>query len=383
LAYLFWLSVVLIIYIYAGYPVMLLCLAAVIRRKTKTADSVACLPAVTMIIAAHNEEQVISLKLENCLSLDYPREKLELIVVSDKSTDRTEEIVAQYSKEKLQLLRTEARLGKTAAQNAAVRQATGKILVFSDANAIWEKSALKRLVLPFADPGIGYACGQLKYVNTRDGVVGYSEGLYWRYEILMRKLESLTGSITAGNGAIYAVRAADYHYFANDESHDFEFPRYINAKSQRAIYIEAAVAYEKTGSTTGDEFKRKTRMMARVWGSLFKHPGALSPFRHGIIYAWKFISHRLLRYLAVIPLLAAFAASIVLFTTALIYQLLLSAQIGFYSLALIGAVFKFRSKLVYIPYYFCLFNLSSIVGMVKSLCGSTPAHWEKAGSTRT
>lgn len=383
LEYLFWLSAIYIFYIYAGYPAILFCLTAVMHRKSNAPDGVENLPFVSFIIAAHNEEKVIRSKLENCLALDYPREKLEFIVISDQSNDRTEEIAAGFATEKICLLRTETRLGKTGAQNMAVRQAIGEILVFSDANALWDNGALRALVAPFADPGVGYACGCLRYVNTRDGVVGYSEGLYWRYEIFLRRLESATGSITAGNGAIYAVRAENYHYFANDESHDFEFPHYINTKSLRAIYVESAIACEKTGSTTGDEFKRKTRMMARVWGSIFRHSGALSPFRNGIIYTWKFISHRLLRYLAVIPLVTAFSAGMVLFPTAVIYQFLLSAQIGFYALALLGAIFQFRAKIVYIPYYFCLFNFTSIVGVVKALCGSTPAHWEKAGSTRT
>jgi cellulose synthase/poly-beta-1,6-N-acetylglucosamine synthase-like glycosyltransferase len=380
--YLFWLSIIFIFYVYAGYPAVLLLLGKIINKKSKVNDINENLPFVSFIIAAHNEEKVIGNKLENCLALDYPHEKLEIIVVSDQSNDRTEEIVAGFASENIHLLKTERRLGKTGAQNLAVRQATGEILVFSDANALWEKGALKALVAPFAIPGVGYVCGRLRYVNTRDGIVGYSEGLYWRYEIFLRKLESATGSITAGNGAIYAVRANNYHYFANDESHDFEFPRHLNTRSLSAVYVEDAIAYEKTGSTTGDEFKRKTRMMARVWGSIFRHPGALNPFSNGIFYTWKFTSHRLMRYLATVLLCIAFASNIILFSTSTIYQVLLLVQTGFYSLALAGAIFQLKPKIFYIPFYFCLFNYASMVGMVKSLLGSTPAYWDKAESTR-
>lgn len=380
--YLFWLSVIFIFYVYAGYPAILLCLAAVLDRKNKACDSVEYLPFISFIIAAHNEEQVIKNKLVNCLALDYPREKLEFFVVSDQSNDRTEEIVGEFSNEQIILLRTEGRLGKTGAQNTAVRQAAGEVLVFSDANSLWENGALRALVTPFADPRVGYVCGRLRYTNTRDAVAGYSESLYWRYEIFLRRLESATGSITAGNGAIYAVRTDNYHYFANDESHDFEFPRYIINLSQKAIYVADAVAYEKAGSTSADEYKRKTRMMARVWGSIFRHPGALNPFYNGIFYTWKFTSHRLLRYLAPLPLGIAFGSGVNLFPTNIIYQALLSIQIGFYALALAGAVYQLKPRLFYIPYYFCLFNLSSIVGMAKSLSGFTPSYWEKAESTR-
>lgn len=382
LEYLFWFSVIYIFYVYAGYPAILLCLAAVLDRKNIAYGSVEQLPFVSFIIAAHNEEQVIRKKLANCLALDYPREKIEFFVVSDQSNDRTEEIVAEFANEKIILLRTAGRLGKTGAQNTAVRQAAGEILVFSDANSLWENGALRALADPFADPRVGYACGRLRYTNTRNEVAGYSESLYWRYEVFLRRLESATGSITAGNGAIYAVRAENYHYFANDESHDFEFPRYINSLSQKAIYIEDAVAYEKAGSTGADEYKRKTRMMARVWGSIFRHPGALNPFYNGIFYTWKFTSHRLLRYLAPLPLGIAFISGVTLFPTHIIYQVLLSMQIGFYSLVLAGAVFQLKQKLFYIPYYFCLFNFSSIVGMSKSLRGFTPSYWDKAESTR-
>jgi len=377
---LFWLSAISIIYIYIGYPVLLSFLAKIIRQKTSSEGGP--LPEVSLIIAAHNEEAVIQQKIENCLNLEYPREKVEIIVVSDYSTDQTDEIVSDFACQGVRLISTESRLGKTGAQNEAAGKARGEFLVFSDANSLWEKEALKKLVYPFTDESVGYTCGQLRYTNPTEGNSSYSEGIYWRYEIFIRRLETATGSITAGNGAIYAVRARDYHYFGNTQSHDFEYPHYVNSKGKKAVYINDAVAYEKAGIKTSEEYKRKVRMLARVWGSILKSPGIFSPFHTNLLFSWKMISHRLLRYLAPLPQVLIFASNIALYPTALTYQILLVVQIIFYSLALLSSVFQFRPKIFYLPYYFCMFNFASMAGLAKTIFGRTPAYWEKAGSTR-
>jgi cellulose synthase/poly-beta-1,6-N-acetylglucosamine synthase-like glycosyltransferase len=377
---LFWLSAISIIYIYIGYPVLLSFLAKITKQKTISGEGP--LPEVSFIIAAHNEEAVIQQKIENCLNLEYPREKVEIIVVSDYSTDQTEEIVSDFACQGVRLISTASRLGKTGAQNEAAGKARGEILVFSDANSLWEKEALKKLVHPFRDENVGYTCGQLRYINTTEGNSSYSEGIYWRYEIFLRRLETATGSITAGIGAIYAVRAGDYHHFGNAQSHDFEYPHYVNSKGKKAVYINDAVASEKAGAKTSDEYKRKVRMLARVWGSILKSPGIFSPFHTNLLFSWKMVSHRLLRYLAPLPQVLIFAANIALYPTALTYQILLVVQITFYSLALLSAVFQFRPKLFYLPYYFCMFNFASMAGLAKTILGRTPAFWEKAGSTR-
>lgn len=377
---LFWLSTISIIYIYIGYPILLSFLAKIMKQRTISEGGP--LPEVSLIIAAHNEEAVIRQKIENCLDLAYPLEKIEIIVVSDYSTDQTNEIVSNFACQGVRLISTESRLGKTGAQNEAAGQAGGEILVFSDANSVWEKNALKKLVRPLTDESVGYTCGQLRYINTGEGSSSYSEGIYWRYEIFLRRLETATGSITAGNGAIYAVRARDYYIFENTQSHDFEYPHYVNSKGKKAVYINDAVASEKAGIKTGEEYKRKVRMLARVWGSMLKSPGIFSPFHTNLLFSWKMISHRLLRYLAPLPQVLIFASNIALYPTALTYQILLAVQIIFYSLALLSAVFQFRPKLFYLPYYFCMFNFASMAGLTKTIFGRTPAYWEKAGSTR-
>lgn len=377
----FFLSILTLIYIYIGYPACLLLLARIKGRQPVAPDGP--LPSISLIIAAHNEEAVIRQKLDNCLALDYPGESIEIIVASDHSTDGTDDIVSEYAPMGVTLLRTTTRTGKTGAQNEAARLAGGYVLVFSDANSFWEDDALKKLVMPLLNKGVGYVCGQLKYTNTGDGSSSYSEGLYWRYELFLRRLESTLGSVTAGNGAIYAVRAADYHYFSNKQSHDFEFPRHVTLKGKRAIYVEDAIAYEKAGTTAGDEFKRKVRMLARVWGSIIKSPSALNPFNGNIVFTWEFFSHRLLRYLAPLPQAMAFAANLLLFSSGPLYQTFFMIQIIFYSLALLGAVFRFRPKVFYLPFYLCMFNFASMVGLAKSIIGPAPAYWNKALSTRS
>ncbi|OPZ73720.1 MAG: Beta-monoglucosyldiacylglycerol synthase [Firmicutes bacterium ADurb.Bin456] len=341
-------------------------------------------PDVTLIVTAYNEEAVISNKLENCLALAYPREKLDIIVVSDGSKDRTDELAGGFARRGITLLKTGVRIGKTGAQNEAARQARGEILVFSDANSLWEQNALNYLVAAFQDPRVGYACGQLKYANTRESTSSFSEGLYWRYEIFLRRLESATGAITAGNGAIYAVRASDYFNFNSNQSHDFEFPRFLNQKSKKAVYIHEAVAWEKAGATAADEYRRKVRMLARVWGSILKAPPVKPRAVSGRLgFTWKFISHRLLRYLAPFLLILIFVLNVFLYSRGPLYQIPFLVQVTLYSLALIGAVHSIKAKIFYLPFYFCLFHFACVRGLLQALLNRAPAIWEKAGSTRT
>lgn len=382
MAYFFWFLVLALFYTYALYPLLLLLFSALTPRKTLPAIDQQ--PDVTLIVTAYNEEAVISKKLENCLALAYPGEKLEIIVVSDGSSDRTDELVGEFAHRGVTLLKTGGRIGKTGAQNEAARQGQGEILVFSDANSLWEQDALNCLVAPFQDPGVGYACGQLKYTNTREGASSFSEGLYWRYEIFLRRLESATGAITAGNGAIYAIRSSDYFNFNSNQSHDFEFPRFLSLMSKKAVYIHTAVAWEKAGATTADEYKRKVRMLARVWGSVLKAPPVKPRVVSGRLgFTWKFISHRLLRYLAPFFLVLVFVLNVFLYSQGPLYQIPFLVQISFYSLALIGAVHRIKAKIFYIPFYFCLFHLACIRGLVQASLNRAPAIWEKAGSTRT
>ncbi|MBF7081407.1 glycosyltransferase family 2 protein [Desulfallas sp. Bu1-1] len=379
----FWCTLALTFYTFVLYPVILLVLHLAKKPETKPAGIMPATyqPNVSFIIAAHNEEAVIEKKIFNTLDLRYPRDKIQIIVASDNSTDATNDIVKRYQNKGVLLLDLRRRGGKTRAQNEAVKMASGEILVFSDANSMWKPDALEQLMRHFTDNKTGYVCGQLKYVNTGSNS-GYSEGLYWKYEMLLRRLESSLHSVTAGNGAIYAVRAADYVNIAELYSHDLEMPHLMVAKGKRAIYEPAAIAIEKTASNSQEEYRRKIRMLTRTWHRVIYGPCLYNPFKYGVKYAWMMVSHRLFRYLFPFFQIIIYLSNCCLWKQGLIYQGLLISETLFYLLALAGYLLPLKSKLFYLPYYFCMFNYASLAGFVKAATGKVSTTWDKAESTR-
>jgi len=303
-------------------------------------------------------------------------------VASDNSTDATNDIVKSFQAKNIMLIDLQSRGGKTRAQNQAVKTATGEILIFSDANSILKQDAVQKLVKYFADEQIGYVCGQLKYVNQVNNSE-YSEGLYWKYEMILRSLESSIHSVTAGNGAIYALRAADYVYVEDLYSHDLEMPHLMVAKGKRAIYEPTAIAYEKAAANASEEYQRKIRMLARTWHRIIKGACLYNPVKYGFKYAWMMISHRLLRYLVPFFHISLYLANCFLWRQGLLYQMALLTQTLFYSLALTGYLLHLRNKLFYLPYYYVMFHLTVLVGFYKALSGNISGTWEKAESTRT
>ncbi len=381
---LFWTAAALTFYTFFLYPIFL---SVFVRLLSKREPETSGLlnktewPRVSLIIATHNEEKVIEKKLLNTSELDYPSRKLEVIVVSDNSTDGTNEIVRKYENKGVILVEVDQRRGKTFAQNQAARVATGKILFFSDANSIWEKDALWRLAARFENPGTGYVCGRLKYVNEETGS-GFSEGLYWRYELYLRFLESRLFSITAGNGAIYAIRAGDYLEIDDLYCHDLELPHELVKRGKLALYEPAAVACEKAAGEAEEEYARKVRMLGRTWRRILTGPSLYSPFKYGPVYSWMMISHRLLRYLVPFLQIIIFVSSWFLKNSGPFFMAVFTAQLAFYALALAGKVFKLKNRLFFVPYYFCMFNLASLVGFLKAFSGNVSPVWEKADSTR-
>ena len=258
---LFWGSLGALAWTHVGYPAAAAALARIRPRPVRRDDVT---PEVSVIVAAHDEEDVIGRRVENLLELDYPADRLRVVVASDGSTDRTNEIVRELAdrSESVELLECE-RAGKATAQNAAVAQSDAEVVAFSDANSRWEPDALRKLVRSFADPDVGYVCGQLR-LESSDGVS--QEGLYWRYELWQRESESAIGSITAGNGAIYAVRRSDYLGFDDPRiGHDFGLPFRLVQRGRRAVYDSEAVAWEKPAIDAEEEYGRKVRMMTRSW----------------------------------------------------------------------------------------------------------------------
>jgi glycosyltransferase involved in cell wall biosynthesis len=369
----FWTSVGLLVHTHVLYPLSLWVLARLRGRRGVSPASGEELPSVTVIVAAHDEEEVIERKLRNALALDYPRERLELIVASDGSTDRTVELARAAGAD---LVLDLPRAGKVEVQNAAVERARGELLAFSDANAFWAPDALRRLVAPFADPRVGYVCGQVRFVS--DGSAN-QEGTYWRYEMAVRHLESRLGGITAGNGAIYATRGDSYIVLDSERGHDLCFPFEMTKRGWRALYEPDALAEEKMAPTIGGEFSRKRRMMARTWGVVLRD-GMLSPRGYGPLYTFEILSHRALRYAAPFLHVVALGTNLVLLGHGMVYALTLALQAAVLLAAALGVVLPLRP--LRLARYYVVVEGSIVAGLWERLRSRTPVRWEKVEGTR-
>lgn len=384
---LFWLSLILILHTFIFYPLSLYLINKLIK-KTILNISVDYKPEVTFIIAAHNEEKIIRKKLENTISLNYDFTKLEIIVASDNSDDRTNQIVKDFIADHqgedipdLKLYIVKERKGKTNAQNEAVREAKGEIIAFSDANTIWEKNSLKKLIAGFRDKSIGYICGQLQYVNDYDNITAESESTYWNYDLKMREWESNIASVTAGNGAIYAIRKLDYKDLKPIRCHDGTMPTVMVLKNKKAKYQKKAVAYEKAGENIGDEFKRKVRMFRGLPWNIFERISKYNPFKTGW-FSYFYFSHRSLRYSLYLLHILLLISNLFSWNNHFIYQIALLGQLSFYLLSLIGVVTNIKFKIFYLPYFYTMTITAQFIAVIKSFFGKNKAVWEKAETTR-
>ena len=360
---LFWASLGALSWTHVGYPLAAAAAARLHGRRVGRED---VLPGVTVIVAAWNEEAVIERRLENLLELDYPAEKLELVVTSDASTDRTNELVeAMAAREPRVRLIDCRRGGKVAAQDRAVRETTGEVVAFSDANATWAPDALRQLVASLADPDVAYVCGRLR---LEDATGSNREGLYWRYELWLREQESRLGSITGGNGSIYALRRGDYVEVDPRWGHDLAFPYRMVQAGRRAVYEPQAVAFEKPTPTNETEYARKVRMFEHCWeitlrGSMLKRlpPG----------YLVAILSHRVLRYASGLLHLVLLATSTVLVRESWVYAVALGGQ-----LALLGA---FVAR-VSIARYYVYVTWATVQALWNYLRRGVPAAWDTAAT---
>jgi glycosyltransferase involved in cell wall biosynthesis len=369
----FWIAAGLILYTHIGYPLLLAALAR-LRRADRWAD--AELPHVSLVIAAHDEGDVIDGRVRNALALDYPADRLDVIVASDGSADETADRARAAAGDdgRVRVLDLERR-GKVRAQDAAVDAAPGEVLAFSDANALWEPDALRALVRPFADADVGYVCGSLAYLAP-DG--SNQEGVYWRYENGVRALESRLGSVTAGNGAIYAVRRAAYLRLDPRTSHDLSFPFNLVKRGWRAVYEPTARASERPVATLGNEFRRKRRMMSHAWPAVLGG-GLLDPRGYGPVYALEVYSHRALRYATPFLHLTAFGANLALVGRGWVYVATLAVQLGVLAGAMIGPVRDGRPRLLALLRYYVLMTASLAAGLWDWARHGTPATWEREG----
>jgi cellulose synthase/poly-beta-1,6-N-acetylglucosamine synthase-like glycosyltransferase len=369
----FWFSVALLVHTHVIYPLSLWVIARLRGREATAVDPLADLPTVSLIIAAHDEERVIAHRLRNARDLDYPRDLLELIVASDGSSDRTVELARAADADVVLDL---PRAGKVEAQNAAVDAARGELLAFSDANSFWSPDALRRLVARFADPRVGYVCGQVRLLGSG---TENEEGTYWHYEMAVRELESELGGITAGNGAIYATRPDAYVVLDSARGHDLSFPFTMTRRGWRALYAPDAVAQERMAPTIAGEFARKRRMMARTWGVVLGDR-MLSPRGYGPLYAFEILSHRALRYAAPFLHLVALGTNTALLGAGAVYTITLALQAAFLLAALLGSVIPLRP--LRLAWYYAVVEGSIIAGLWDRLRSRRAVTWEKVEGTR-
>ena len=334
-------------------------------------------PAVSLIIAAYNEEAVIADKVANALALDWPRDRLELIVAVDGGAEPGADATAARAEaagaDRVLAL---PRGGKVRAQDAAVAASSGELLAFSDANAAWEPDALRALLTPFADPQVGYVCGQVRFVNEAGT---NQEGLYWRYEMWLRANESALASVTAGNGAIYALRRAAYMHVDAVMGHDLSFPFGVVKRGLRAVYAPEARATEKMVPSIEGEGARKRRMMSHAWPIVLRG-GMLSPRGYPPLYALMIASHRILRYASPLLHVAAAGATLALLRRGRIYHAAALAQVGLLAAAAAGGRVRLRPALV--ARYYVATTASLAAGLYDHLRHGTPAGWEAPEGTR-
>jgi cellulose synthase/poly-beta-1,6-N-acetylglucosamine synthase-like glycosyltransferase len=371
---LFWVCAGLLVYTYFAYPGLLWLLT--VGRKVSRPDVPVEWPAVSVIIAAYNEVLVIRDKLENALSLDYPDQRLQIIVVSDCSDDGTDEIVKEFAEGGVVLERTANRSGKTVAQNTGVKRADGDILVFSDANSMYDSSALRELVRALEDHCVGCVCGELTYLNPEDRSAGRGEGLYWRYEQFLKRRESILSSLVGANGAIYAVRKELFEDLTADMISDLVMPLRVWRRGTRVTYVPEALAYENTTHSFAEEFRRRKRIVARSLNGLMSQIAVLNPLKG--MFALQVFSHKVLRWAVPFILLTALVSSGLRLEEPL-YATMFWIQAGFYALALLGAVVPdriARLSFLYVATYFCAVNLGAFFGVLSFISGSRYAVWQ-------
>jgi cellulose synthase/poly-beta-1,6-N-acetylglucosamine synthase-like glycosyltransferase len=353
----FWVSLAALLWTHVLYPSFVALLARIAPRQVLKQDME---PTAAVIIAAYNEETVIGRRIENLLALDYPREKLQIVVTSDASTDRTEEIALRYPGVKVI---SNPRGGKVAAQDRAVRETDTEIVAFSDANATWSPDALRELVRGFADPDVAYVCGQL-HILAADG--SNREGVYWRYEMAVRAAESLLGSVTGGNGSIYAVRRSDYVEVDPRFGHDLSLPYLMVQRDRRAVYEPDAHAWEKPTPSNETEYRRKVRMFEHCWLIVLR--GKMLR-RLGPLYALEIVSHRLLRYGSGLLHVVLLATSLALVAHGWVYDVVLAGQIAL----LLAAAAR-----VGIARYYVLVSLATLVALWNYVRRGVPPTWQPA-----
>ncbi|MDF1844700.1 MAG: glycosyltransferase family 2 protein [Rubripirellula sp.] len=371
LMWVFWLSVVAVVKPYVIYPPLLF----LFSRLRTPAQPGHCTPSVSLVVSAYNEAAVIREKLENACGLNYPGELLEMVVISDASDDGTDEIVEEFSGRGVRLLRQSAREGKSAALTQFVPVCRGEIVVFSDANSVYDADAIRKLVRHFDDPSVGYVVGHQRYHDGEEAA-SKSENAYWDFEIKLKAWESRLSSVVGGDGAIMAMRRDLFSPLQKDDINDFLIPLRIVVAGYRGRFDPEAFCYEEAAPSFSGEFKRKVRIVNRSFRAVTRARGALNPFRVGV-FAWQLLSHKVIRWCAPVFLVACLVSNLFLAASnSTFFQLTLATQIAFYLTALSRILpMVGHWKIVYLCYYFCLSNVAAGLGMINLGLGRNFSTW--------
>ena len=381
---LFYISAFIIVWAMVGYPISLKIIGKIYKSR-KLQKDYNHQPTVTVMVVAHNEEKVILEKLHNIIELDYPKDKIEFLISSDNSTDRTNEIVkdfiAIHSEYNIRLYEVKARMGKTNAQNEAQKTVETEYLVMTDANSMMDKNAVKELMAAFTSDDIAYVSGRLSIVNQEASDVSNAEASYWDSDLAAREIEGRIHTITAGNGALYACRTIDYYDFNPIQCHDSAMPPLYALEGKRAIANHDAIAYEKAGEVIEDEFGRKVRMNRIILKHILPDIRILNVFKYGW-FSYFYFGHRTCRYLLWISHLLILVSSALLIRESWIYSVAFLGQTLFYLLALLRAVTKSKNKFLTLIYYYTVTIIAQWVGVYRIITGKAKPFWEKAESTR-
>jgi cellulose synthase/poly-beta-1,6-N-acetylglucosamine synthase-like glycosyltransferase len=380
-AIVFWLSIGVLAYVYVGYPLVVYFAGLILARPVRRGEIE---PTVTILITAFNEESAIAEKLANTLAIEYPKDKLEILVASDGSTDRTDEIVKEHAHLGVKLYRQEGRLGKTVTQNNAVATATGEIVLFSDATTEYSPDVLRKVLPAFADDTVGCIAGRLVYLDNSETNVGTGAQSYWNYETFIKTSESRACSLIGASGCLYAVRRSAYRPMYAEACSDFLICTELYRQGLRSIFEPNAVCYEHTNQRTHEEFKMRVRVISQTYTDLWRNADMLNPFKSGF-YAVQLISHKLLRYCVPLILALILITNLFLAGRSLFWDTLLLGQAAVYVAAFLGWLVERagrRITLLAIPLYFVLANLASAIAFFRFIRGERVVTWEPIRETR-
>ncbi len=375
----FWLSLILIFYAYFGYPLLITLLSFLVNNKVNKAEIE---PFVTLLITAFNEEKDITDKIKNSLNLDYPKDKFEIVVASDGSTDATDDIVRSFENNeagiKVRLHRVEGRVGKTATQNSAVKVCRGEIIIFSDAASMYDRNVIRALVKNYADPKVGAVSGMYTYEDKEGASSGLATIVFWNLENYIKKRQTRIRTITGCCGCIYSLRKELYTNLPSTIISDLVEPLMILQKGYRIVFEPEAKALEETAGKTADEFKMRIRVIVRgMTGMLFARK-LYNPIKYPFV-SLQLVSHKVMRWLIPIFCILAFVSNAILSFSSQLYSLIFLGQLVFYALAGIGFLLEksgIHKMIFYLPLYFCIVNLAALISMFKVFQGQNIVTWQ-------